>query len=307
MEQVAKLGVGTVLAAGSFSRAAGQTSPLSMPVQAKSQLYNTIPPLFCTAYITPDAPGQENQEPLVARYPLALVPQDARPQYRRWRDKVRSLNPQIMLLGYQMVIEETTVPGPGHNVMRKVDNAWCEYPGGLTPWVHVAPSRKKFRIFDPRKSAWRAAFIEACTKTLESYPFDGLLLDQCTVFTIASPLPWVREEMMAALQETLLELRNTFPSKILIGNSGRPWRGLNGVMDENRPKDYAAEFTFPDYALPRMNLAQTRLSNAHDSETVRREMALAFKYGAFYGAAVDYQHVLWFDAFDEVLMKYKRA
>ena len=84
-----------------------------------------VAPLYCIAYITPDAPGQGGQEAAVARYPLAIVPQEDRSAFRRWRDAVRTLNPNIVLLGYQMVHEEPLTPGPGHDELRKASHSWC--------------------------------------------------------------------------------------------------------------------------------------------------------------------------------------
>ena len=105
-------------------------------------------PLFCTAYITPDVPDQAGQENLVARYPLAIVPQDNRYASRRWRDSIKNLNPDICFLGYQMVMEETTSPGPGHKRLSDLKGAWSRYPWGTIPTV--GPSWKRRRIFDPR-------------------------------------------------------------------------------------------------------------------------------------------------------------
>ena len=265
-----------------------------------------IPPLFCVAYVTPDAFGQRGQEPMVAKYPLALVPQDNRLHFKRWRDRVKAINPGIVLLGYQMVIEETMVPGPGHDRLRKAQNSWCVYPGGIIPTVESKP--KRMRIFDPRNPEWRDSFLEACRHTLSSYPFDGLFLDQCSVFYKAHPLQGVRQEMKVALQETLLELRREFPKAILVGNSRESWSGLNGEMNEGRPDTLAKEFEFfSGHVLPRVELCQTYLRRDNDVETVKREMSLAHQYGGFYGACVNAQHVLWFDIFDEIIAKYKSA
>ena len=264
---------------------------------------NSAPKLFCTAYITPDAPGQGNQEAIVARYPLVLVPQDMRRVFVQWRNRVRQLNPSIMMLGYQIVIEETNVPGPGHDELRKVSNAWCEYPGGFVPQVKVGGTKMR-RIFDPRSNEWQQRFIDACKLTLQSYPYDGLFLDQCTVFNIAHPSPEVRNEMRYALQATLLKLRKAFPDKLLVGNSSYSWNGLNGELNEGRLKSLVKETrSYEGHAMPQLEMYQSRLSNAQDIDIVKKEMALAHSYGAFYGAAVNYQQALWFKAFDKVVAK----
>lgn len=264
------------------------------------------PPLFCIAYIDPNIPSQANQESIIARYPLTLVPQDMHAGHVQWRDRIKHLNPNILMLAYQMVIEETTVPGPGHEVMRSVINSWCMYPGGYHPTVRVHPGPREFHIYDPRKPEWQESFLAACRVTLQSYPYNGLFLDQCTVFEKAHLDPAVKAEMRDALQVTLLRLRREFPGMLLIGNSGYNWQGLNGELSEGRPKYMLEELApFDGHAQPTMDLYQSLLKHPHDIETVKREMALAHSKGAYYSAAVDNQHVLWFDAFDEVMTKYK--
>jgi hypothetical protein len=260
------------------------------------------PRLFCVAYITPDAPGQGGQEAMVAKYPLALVPQDTRAVFVQWRDRVRRMNPSIMLLGYQMVIEETTVPGPGHDELRKIRDAYCVYPGGFVPTVTVAPSTKHFRIFDPRSSEWQAKFLDACRAVLRSYPYAGLFLDNCTVYDKAHPLPSVREDMRRALQQALLVLRGEHPDILIVGNSSFKWRGLNGEMVEARPDAVSQEVVpFPGHAEPTLELVQALIGSATDTAEIARQMAAAHARGAFFAAAVDYQHVLWFEQFDEVV------
>lgn len=77
-----------------------------------------LAPLYAVAYVNPLLPDQQGQETTVAKYPMALVPQDDREPFRKWRDQVRQLNPLIVLLGYQMTSLETTSPGPGHDRLR---------------------------------------------------------------------------------------------------------------------------------------------------------------------------------------------
>ena len=297
----------------------GSMAGMTLGLQADAQTSNSqqliaipqktfIPPLFCTAYITPDAPGQGGQEAMVAKYPLANVAQDDNVVFRRWRDKVKSLNPDILMLGYQVVIQETKVPGPGHQRLSRVKNSFCSYPGGMVPTVPGAFPGDTSRIYDPRTAVWRTAFLDACNDTLASYPYDGLFLDQCTVFFKASPLPWVREEMLVALRETLLELRKAHPNIIIVGNSSYNFAGLNGEMNEGRPNDLQKEMApFAGHVPPRIEMMQTMLRYANDINTVKREMAIAHAYGAFYGACVDGSHVLWFDEFDAVIAAFNKT
>src|SRR5207247_1377934 len=105
-------------------------------------------------------------------------------------------------------------------------------------------------------------FLEACRITLQSYPYDGLFLDQCTVFEKAHPLPGVRAEMRQALQITLQRLRQEFPNTILIGNSSYNWQGLNGELDEGRPENMLAELApFNGHTQPTKDLYNTILKD----------------------------------------------
>jgi len=257
--------------------------------------------IFCTAYITPDDPSQANQERIVAKYPLIIVPQDNRRHFIKWRENVKNLNPDIIMLAYQMVIEETTVPGAGHDVLRKINNSWCVYPGGYLP--KVGPSDKRRRIFDPRHDEWKSGFISSCHSTLNSYGYDGLFLDQCTIFPISNPFHRAREDMRRSLQKTLLELRRELPDTILVGNCRDSWSGLNGEMNEARKKDMGKELAYyAGHAKPRIELVQSRVKEIN-SKRIISDMRLAHQYDAFFGVAQDYQHVIWLDEFDDILNK----
>lgn len=273
---------------------------------AAPRVLPAMPPLFCVAYIDPTVEGHQGQEGVVARYPLTLVPQDGKAAHVRWRDRIKELNPSIVMLGYQMVIEETTVPGPGHDKQRALTDAWSVYPGGFVPTVQAGPGKFR-RIFDPRKKEWRENFVEACRATLASYPFDGLFLDQCTVFGRAHPSEGGRAEMRQALQDAIAMVRKEFPSHLLVGNSSYHWRGLNGEMNESRVDAMNELNPFEGHAAPRMQLFHTTLKHAHDVAVLRKQMEQALARGAFYGASVDYQHVLWFEEFDEVVADFRRA
>jgi len=263
-----------------------------------------IAPLYCLAYITPDAPGQGGQEPIVARYPVAIVPQEDREAFRKWRNAVRRINPEIVILGYQMVHEETSVPGPGHDELRKAKNSWCRYPNGFQPTTSWGNTTH--RLYDFRAAEFERCLLNASRAVMCSYPYDGLFLDNCTVFDIADPVPSIRSEMRDALQNSLLKVRSEFPQALIVGNSSYRWKGLNGEMNENRRADIQAALQhFDGHVSPTMDMYQTYLSSASDAETVRQDMSKVLGMGAFYGACVDPQHVLWFDDFDKVIQTFK--
>lgn len=267
-----------------------------------------IKPLFCTAYIDPGIDVQKNQEKCVAKYPIALVPQDNRKHFVRWRDKVRGINPNIKLMGYQMVIEETAVPGPGHDILRTIDNSWVKYPGGYTLKVtyKTAPEKNKYkRVFDPRQPEWQRGFIESCEATLNSYPFDGLFLDQCTIYIKAAINPITRSEMHEALNETLHELRRRVGDKILLGNSRYNWEALNGEMNESRPAELVNETRLTEkHYQPRLELFHYYMKNFNEPEKVRAMFQLALNNKVFFGTSINAQTVRWHELFDELLNNY---
>lgn len=279
--------------------------PGSQGDESRSQItgkHNALP-VFCVAYIDPGIESQKGQEHIVAKYPVAIIPQDNRGRFIKWRDTIRKLNPGITYLAYQMVAEETRVPGPGHDIMRKIENSWVRYPGGITPTVtyNSAPSTDKFhRLFDTRKKEWQDKFIEACLSTLHSYDYQGLFLDQCTILGKASLNPYTRHEMKLALNETLERLRSYVGEKrILIGNSSMSWPALNGEMNESRPHALENEMnTMSTHHSPRMELFLYQLSNNDDDKAILKMLNTAISHNAYFGVSRNYQEVIWPDAFD---------
>lgn len=261
---------------------------------------NGIPPLFCTAYIDPTIAAQAGQERAVARYPRAIVSQGGDPASRVWRRRVRELNPSIQLFAYQVVIEETTVPGPGHAHMRRVQQSWVTYPGGYVPTVEVLAGHR-FRVFDPRSAEWQQSFVEACEILMESDQYDGLYLDQCTVYGLAAPLPGVRDEMLEALASTLNQLRRRMPSVTIVGNSSYDFSALNGELNENRPADLRDEAQVRDHASPEVNLFQFLTDGSIDSPQAKSMAHLALENRCMFGIANNYQKVGWPSFFDEIV------
>lgn len=263
-------------------------------------------PLFCSAYIDPGFESQRHQEHHVAKFPIALVPQDNRRHFRDWRKKVRDLNPNIKLLAYQMVIEETSVPGPGHKVLGRLADSWVTYPGGIVPTVtfQTNVSGRK-RIYDPRSVAWQEAFLESCNAVLDSDEYDGLFLDQCTVYDKAALTAVTKSEMLEALDSTLLRLRALLPSELIIGNSSYFWQALNGEMNENRPVSMPKEIAIDSRRKePRLELFQYYSKVGEPETELKRMFKLAIKNRAFFGCTVNPQTVRWLDFYDEILGDY---
>ncbi len=271
------------------------SDPLKTKIENMSRLY-------CLAYITPNAPGQEDQEHLVAKYPMSIVPQDSRKIFVDWRNKVKDINPNQVMLAYQNVLTESHIPGPGHDIMRELSKKgdyWSHYPGGYTPTVFTSR-----RMYDYRKSGWKEAFINACSSVLDSYPYDGLFLDNCTVFSVAHPFAWKREIMRGALQDTLIALRKKYPNILIVGNSIENWPGLNGEMNEGREKGFNDEFkNFNKHYGPRVDMAHVYLKNNSTSEHKRLENIInsITDNKVFLGASVDPQHIIWPKIFDSYI------
>jgi hypothetical protein len=263
--------LGSGLAALAMLQAPGSVAAAT-PALAKA------PPIFCTAYVNPLKPDQAGQEPIVARYPLALVPQDMRSAFRQWRDDIRRINPAIVLLAYQNVITESLVPGPGHDVMRRRISTWCRYPTGYLPVMPGTTERR--RIVDPRGPEFAPALIEACRATLAAYPFQGLFLDNCTIYRLADA--------------------------IIVGNGRYDFAGLNGEMNEDRTLELPRETRpFAGHVDPRVELFLLRIESPDDRRKAATGLQLAAQVGASFGVAVDYQHVLWFDFFDQAMAGYR--
>ena len=289
------------------------TSDVLSPLSNQASVGKTIidwsygmRPIFCIAYIDPGIKSQRGQELSVAKYPLALVPQDDRPHFRAWREKVRQYNPDIKLLAYQMVIEEPTVPGPGHDVYRNLEHVWVEYPGGFVPTVTYRTNvGARKRIFDPRNEKWREGFLKACNAVMESDDYDGLFLDQCTIYQKAALTEHVRDQMFVSLNNVLNDLRAQMPSKILIGNSRYSFPSLNGEMNESRPKELKKETRILAGREPRrLELFHYYMKNYQDTESAKKLFRLALENKAFFGVNVNAQTVKTYEFIDEILDEY---
>ena len=259
-----------------------------------------IPPLYVTAYIDPRLDRQKGQESLVAKYPLALIPQEDEPVFHRWRQNVRSRNSNILLLGYQMSLMETWVPGPGHDQLRKVKQAYVRDEKGRFVWVFEGGKMRRF--FDPRKAEWQDAFLDACDATFASYPFDGLFLDQCSIFSAMTTATNARRELTEGLQNTLSRLRKRYPDKLFIANSKFNWSNINGEKNENRLSVIDQEArVFDAHSLPEIDLGQLKLRRGMGEVDVYHKALKVFEAGAFFSAAYTYQEIEWFSFYDQVI------
>lgn len=262
-----------------------------------------IPPLFCTAYIDPSIMSQRGQEAEVAKFPLAIVPQSNRSIDVRWRDAIKSHNPRILLLAYQMSVEETTVPGPGHDRLRAASNAFITRSGGSFPFTTLRDGRRR-RLYDPRSQQWQDALVDSCSIVLQSYPYDGLFLDQCAVFSNMPGHFGEFSEMESGLRSALQRIAAASPRCIIVANSNLNYAMINGHMLENQPIRLLVSSDVANRH-PAVNLFQLLIPSGRLSSRVLNNIATsALRRGYFFGATDSYQKVRWLPVHDAIMAAY---
>lgn len=265
-------------------------------------------PLYCLAYIDPLNKLHKNQEQFIARYPITVIPQDSQASYFQFRNRLRKLNPDQKVLAYQVVLDENELRGPGHERIRKLNNSWLELPGGVVPTINVKSGGKykEFRLYDPRDPLFRSEFVESCKTMVNKNGFDGIFLDNCTIYARFASVPFWGDELKAALQQLILEVRDALPNAILIGNSRYNWDGLNGEMNEGRPNELAQEMTsYPGHVEPAISFYHYYMKNNNDVIEAEKHLKLAIENQCFFGTGINAQTIKWYPFFDSILSKYE--
>jgi len=263
-------------------------------VASRIQALRRKPRIYCIDWIQVETDAQRGQEETVARFPLAVHDAVLTAAHVEHLQRVKALNPEQVMLGYVIWNHETSAVGPGNEILQTLsDDAYV-------PTVTVDGNR----LFDFREYEVQGALLEACRATLDAYPFDGLFLDNCTVWdAAAAPNTAARTDMENALLRTLAKLRAMYPEHLLIGNTADNWPHLNGEQNEDRTADWAAEFiSYPGHASPEMNLAMVLMDDTGGTSqtAVATHYAAARHYAnTWFGACVDYQHPVWWDAYDD--------
>jgi hypothetical protein len=218
------------------------------------------------------------------------------------------MNRSQKVLAYQLTLDENEIPGPGHDLIRKLKNSWLTIPGGITPTINVksAGVYKDFRIYDPRDSAFRRQFIDACTLLVNKNKFDGIFLDNCTIYGKFSNIPYLGNELINALQSLIDEVRIALPNAILIGNSRYNWSGLNGEMNEGRPSELPKESAiFSGHVSPRISMYHYYMKNSNDLINAEQNFRWALENHCFFGTGINAQNIKWYSFFDKILAEYK--
>lgn len=304
--QGAGIALGSALAPSTLIAAPTQNE---MAIQANNIIdwSSGMKPLYCLAYIDPANKLHRGQERTIAKFPIAVIPQDNRPQFGPFRIKLRQYNPTQKVLAYHATLDEHGVPGPAHDIIRKAKNSWITLPGGITPTIDI-PSGKvlKRRIYDPRNLEFRQRFIEACDLLINKYKFEGIFLDNCTIYPKFRNIPFLGDELMEGLQQLITEVRNEFQNAILIGNSSYSWAGLNGEMNEGRPNDLIKEAkSLETHVEPYINMYHFFMKNDGDLVNAEKNFRHALENRCFYGVGVNTTKITWYPFFDKVLLEYR--
>lgn len=248
-------------------------------------------------------------EKAIARFPLVVLSQTTHSTFSSAsKDLIRSYNPGIILLGYQVLSEEVdrATPGPGEAIMWALRTANPDLymrdsvTGDDTGTITLNGSAK---LYDYRKPQWQNGIIAALDAMLVDYPYDGFFLDNCTVFNAHNPTPSVRAATLTALRVFIRDVvRPRYPNLIIIGNSGdSPFEGLNGELNEDRPTDYAAELpSSSNHTLPEIKLAH-RLTSSNSTFATAAASASSYGTHVFVGAGPDYNAPYWYDTHTQYL------
>ena len=283
-------------------------------------------PLMLTAYIDAAQPAQQGQEATVAKYPLVVTGSTVTTLQNQWRATVKALNPDIKILGYVLGNERSTQFNPGRAIWQALPVSpavECNFIyNGLTHYPTLTNLPGGFRLFDYRYSGYTQALIDVIGATINSQAgiYDGVFIDNCTVFTGAQPSSYngyvgdshgvenypgaaaIRAEMLEALQETLTAARAAFPDIMILGNSSFNFTHINGEMNEGRPEDYAAELpSIPGQTLPGLNVGMLLEPSGVSEATIIAAMNTVHSYDGIFTYSRNFQHAEWFDFYDPIM------
>lgn len=268
-----------------------------------SDIVKRVPRIAAFSYVTPKK--HSGQEDIIAKFPLVVVPQQlTNGRDRKWKDRIREKNPDVMMLGYQVVCEEVEGDyGPGD---RKIMHLGFESNDGYIRYPDLSiPKNGPRKLLDMRKEQWQEAFLNACRQVMSSYEYDGIFLDQCTVYVIHHPEQSVRDEMLAALRVFIRDvLRPEFPDKLLIANSRYRFDGINGELMEDR-LDVNEIIPYTGHTQPEMNMMlmnnQRSVSETQDMLNKMLQIARPYLSTTFLAIQPSLQNVSFTDAHQRML------
>ena len=115
-----------------------------------------------------------------AGYDALVVSQEITPSYIDFRDRVKTLNPDIKIIGYHMVAFKHPANTPSDKVMFDAGAAYLM--DGADPVTLAFNASHDVTMFDYRNAKWQTAFVHACEVLMATYPYDGIMLDNCSVW-----------------------------------------------------------------------------------------------------------------------------
>ncbi len=237
---------------------------------------------FCLAYGNGTSPAADAAT--AAQFPLIITAQSAGQEYMAWRDQVKAISPTALILAYHQTAFQQAGDGPGYVTMA-VQAAAAQLAQTMVP----PDTGHMYNYLD---ASYKAAYLEAIAAVMASWPYDGVFLDNFTVW-LGSTVgqigthtcdPVIRSQMFTALQDIILTLRRWYPNKIIItNNAGARYFGSNGGMTENDVTRMAELAPFNGQAYPNMNLFYLNPVPNDDMPAISIVAAQALSFGAYFG------------------------
>jgi hypothetical protein len=297
---------------------AGQTVPslVPSPVTWQERLSGK-PHIFAIDYIQPNQLNNgQSAEPVSARYPLVITGEAyAAPNpMTTYLDKLRSFNANIVLISYlnplQDAIPEST--GPGYDAMRyleTIESAYLHDARGNR--LYVPGSSGKYAYFDPSSNDVRSAVLAAIQAMLTAYPFDGIFLDNYDVQNamlldtqgnqylglpgqVKDPADYAAK--LAAMTTLATTIRDAWPNALIVANGNNAFPSFNGELVEGNgeiSRVPAQAVAIAGRVLPFMPLFMDHPVSGPVDPLIATDMAQVQALGAWYGASVTYELVIW--------------
>lgn len=275
------------------------------------------PHIFAIDYIQPNQlTSGQGDEPVIAKYPLVITGETYATQtpMKTHLDTVRSLNPNIVMIGYLMLLEDAlpVSSGPGYDAMRYLETIESAYLHDINGHRLYVPGESGVAYFDPSSTDVRSAVLAAVKAVLTAYPFDGIFLDNYDVqdamvldtagyqYLGTSGQVWDPTNYaakLAAMTSMATMIRGAFPTILIEANGDNAFPPFNGELVEGQISRVASQAAaIPGRVVPFMPLFLDQVSGPTDT-LIATDMAEVQALGAWYGASVTYQQVIWPAAF----------
>ena len=302
-------------------------SPNPLPATWQERLSGK-PHIFAVDYVQPNQlENGQGDEPVFAMYPLVITGETyatANPMTTHL-DKLRSLNANIVLIGYLAPLQDSLpeATGPGYDAMRyleSIESAYLHDASGNRLYVPDATevcnsTCVAVAYFDPSSSDVRSAVLAAIQAVLTAYPFDGVFLDNYDVQNamvldtqghqyLGAPGQVMDSadyaSKLAAITALATMIRAASPNILIEANGSNAFPSFNGEMVELHGQIYrvpAQAAAIAGRVLPFMPLFMDHPVSGPVDPLIATDMAQVQALGAWYGASVPDQLVIWPAAF----------